>query len=330
MEDFTVLDQTTQNMSASNYRGKLGFAERDDAALSKASVLVVQTLEEFGHEVDRFHAKRAHRVNLDCDHYIVSLRHRRSPAPMRQSDGAPCRSHLDITFTPRFPEQTDQELTEMLLARSMQALLTELNATTVEWLETGVMLDRAAFLSAFGSSYAEGPSSARDTVAQDIQVPVDAAGAVPVDAAAPEQAELAATIKAFDSYAARSGGAQVETITRVPAKTPRFASVEDTFGTLTTECDRVIERRAGKKPSEILSAYRKVTGVVSLGGCNAGTMSAWVLTAIMAMLSLPLGITAAAVNLARGGDMRFSVQMLGVLALLMFLQSSGLVYAALL
>ena len=322
MEDFTVLDQTTQNMLASHYRGKLGFAERDDAALSKASVLVVQTLEESGHEVDRFHAKRAHRVNLDCDHYIVSLRHRRSPAPMRQSDGAPCRSHLDITFTPRFPEQTDQELTEMLLARSMQALLTELNATTVEWLETGVMLDRAAFLSAFGSSYAEGPSSARDTVAQDIQVPVDAA--------VPEQAELAATIKAFDSYAARSGGAQVETIARVPAKTPRFASVEDTFGTLTTECDRVIERRAGKTPSEILSAYRKVTGVVSLGGCNAGTMSAWVLTAIMATMSLPLGITAAAVNLARGGDMRFSVQMLGVLALLMFLQSSGLVYAALL
>ncbi|WHQ81218.1 hypothetical protein [Tritonibacter mobilis] len=315
-----MLDQTTQNVSASAYRGKLGFGERDETALSKASVLVVQTLEEFGHEVEQFHTKRAHRVRLECDHYIVDIRHRRSPHPMRQSDGAPCRSHLDLIFTPRFPEHVDAELTEMILARAMQALLADLEATTVEWLDTGVMLEREAFLSAF----APDPVAEMD-IACDIQLPVDDQSATPVG----EVQYIAQPVAAFDNYSARDTSEDVvQTPETCPRGAARFAPVDETFGSLTLACDRVIERRAPAKQSDLSAACRKVSGVLSFKNCNPNTASAWVLTAIMAIFSLPIGITAAAVNLIRGGDMRFSVQMMAVLAALMFLESSVLLNAA--
>jgi len=346
-----VLDQTTQNVSASAYRSKLGFAERDETALSTASTLVVQTLEEYGHEVDQFHAKRAHRVSLECDHFIVDLRHRRSPAPMRQTDGAPCRSQLDLIITPRFPERTDAELVEMLLARMLENLLGELDATTVEWLDTAIVLDRAAFLSAFApeqpspdqtSGQTTGQTSgqtAQELLTQDIQMPINEQEATPVTAAR-NPLSCAHPVLAFDSYAARHadplpdsdslGGIAPDASDRPrTAGRSRFAPVEETFGTLTMQCDRIIERRDRAGQGDFAAACRKVTGVFASRGSSVNTASAWVLTAILAILALPLGITAAAVNLVRGGDMRFSVQMLALMALLMFLQSSGLVHAAL-
>ncbi|MCG7628417.1 hypothetical protein MHM88_11425 [Epibacterium sp. MM17-32] len=333
MEDFTVLDQITQNVSATAFRGKLGFSERDETALSTACTLVVQTLEEFGHEVDQFHAKRAHRVTLECDHYIVDLRHRRSPAPMRQSDGVACRCQLDVTFTPRFPERTDAELTEMLLARSLQALLSQLDASSVEWLDTAVILDRDAFLSAFAAETAE---PAEDVSVRDIQLPITDPNATAVPQPTPEETDLAQPIRAYDTYAARQGTSESTAApaaphtTAQPGSPQRFAPVEETFGSLTEACDRIIERRDGPRPARHLgNACRKLGTSLSKRGWTANTTSAWVLTLVMTLLALPLGITAAAVNLVRGGDMRFSVQMLAVMALLMFLQSSGLVHAAL-
>ncbi|MDF9302530.1 hypothetical protein P5P81_08365 [Tritonibacter mobilis] len=332
MEDFTVLDQTTQNVQTSAYRGKLGFGERDEAALSKASVLVVQTLEEFGHEVDQFHTKRAHRIRLECDHYIVDIRHRRSPHPMRQSDGNPCRSHLDLILTPRFPDHVDAELTEMILARTLQSLLAELDATTVEWLETGIMLDRDAFLAAFApETQSEEQTAPLDGVdlACDIQLPIDDQSATPIGDARPAATPVMAPVMAFDSYAARNADAEQDAreAPQCPKGAARFAPVDETFGSLSLACDRVIERRAPAQ-KDLSATYKKVSGALSLENCTPNKASAWVLTAIMALFSLPLGITAAAVNFIRGGDMRFSVQMMALLAVLVFLESTVLLNAA--
>ncbi|TNJ40889.1 hypothetical protein [Phaeobacter sp. B1627] len=316
MEDFTVLDQKIQNVSATSFRGKLGFADRSETTLSTASTIVVNTLQEYGHEVDQFQARRAHRISLDCDQYTVGICHRRSPTPMRQLDGEACRSSLAVTLTPRYPDHTDEELSEMLMARVLYDLLGELDATTVEWLDTGVVLDRAAFLAVFA---AEGVQ-----VAQDIQTPIDTATAKPIGRTPPllvgEILDPDTTARPAPRSAAKS---------RQASRRSRFASVEETFGGLTLECDRIIERRDTSRDSGFTQACRKLTDFVSPQAWTPNKASAWVMTAILAILALPLGITAAAVNLVRGGDIRFSVQMMLVLAFIMFLQSSGLGHAGL-
>ncbi|OIQ26160.1 MAG: hypothetical protein BM562_16590 [Alphaproteobacteria bacterium MedPE-SWcel] len=338
-----MLDQRTQNVSATSFRGKLGFAERIETTLGTASTVVVNTLQDCGHEVDQFQARRAHRISLECDQYTVEICHRRSPAPMRQRDGEACRSYLELTLSPRFPDHTDEELSEMLMARALHDLLAELEATTVEWLDTGVVLDRAAFLAVFASEGAQ--------YAQDIQTPIETATATPIgsapqqelaeevvlDFAASEQQAHDTTHKAqpvlvgeildpdVTSRSAPGQAAEAET----PPRRSRFASVEETFGGLTMECDRIIERRDTSKDGGFTSACRKLTGLFSPQEWTPNKASAWVMTAILAILALPLGVTAAAVNLVRGGDIRFSVQMMLVLAFVMFLQTSGLVHAAL-
>ncbi|KUP91754.1 hypothetical protein TRIHO_34160 [Tritonibacter horizontis] len=325
-----MLDQMTQNVSATTFRGRLGFATRDETALATASTSVVGTLEDYGHEVDQFQARRAHRILLECDHYMIELRHRRSPSPMRQLNGTACRSELDVIFKPRFPEKTDEELTELLLARVLHRLLTQLDATTVEWLDTAVVLDRAAFLAVFAPE--------ADDIAADIQIPVDRDGARPVGRRDPRRAR---PVLAFDSYAARmeipllqgeildGDDAPHQRAEQNRAPVSPFAPVEETLGAITIECDRIIERRKTATPGQFSGAYQKMSGLIARPNWTANVVSAWALTAILAIFALPLGVTAAAVNLVRGGDIRFSVQMMGVLTLLMFLQSSELVHAAL-
>lgn len=315
MEDFTVLDQTTQNVSATVYRGKLGFQLREDSTLATAATLVIKTLEEYGHEVDGFHSKRAHRVTMDCDSYVVELRHRRTPSPLRQTNGEACRCQLDVLFRPRFPDHTDEEMTELLLARVMQMLLGELSATTVEWLDTGIVMDSATFLSAFADHLEAAP------VVADIQTPIGVETAEPV---------MPARISAFDSYRKRIKRQERPAApVKAPKSAARFADIDETFGSLERTCDRIIERRDSARDKELVAAYRKVTRAMLPRGTTPNRATAWVLTAVMAVISLPVGLTVAAVNLARGGDVRFSLQMLAATAALIVLYSSELVHAAL-
>nr|WP_175582228.1 hypothetical protein [Phaeobacter sp. HF9A] len=276
------MDQTTQNVSPAAYRGKIGFVERDEQALAKATAIVVRVLENAGHEVDRCRNRPAHRRVLDCDTYLIDLRHRRTPAPMRQADGLACNSALCLTLTPRYPDHTDEELSELLLARLLQALLLDLSATTVEWRETGLTLERDDFLSAF---VPDGAQVSDQGPLCDIQIPVEIDDATPV---------------------ARSPGPH------------SFAPVEQTAETLSRECDRMIDDRATPLPAMAATA----------GPSLIRNGLAWGLTAVLAVLAFPFGLAAAVVNLVRGGDMRFSLQMAAVLALLMVLQSSGLGNAA--
>ena len=327
-----MLDQTTQNVSATEIRGKLGFQHRDESALGKASNLVIETLEEYGHEVDDFKAKRAHRVTLECDSYLIEVRHRRTPSPLRKADGEACRCQMDVIIRPRFPEHTDEELTELLMARILHRLLSELAAETVEWLDSGIVLERDRFLEAFAP---EGDDrSAAATTAKDIQIPIGDDAAAGVTARNPRRAK---TVMAFDSYAEQHNvaadrvmhGEVLTTPVHAPSpKRSRFAPIEETVSSLDKHCDLIIERRNTHKDSELVAAYRKMTRALKPKR-PANAASAWVLTAVMAVIALPLGITAAAVNFMRGGDMRFSLQMLVATGLLVVLQSSELVHAAL-
>ena len=311
-----MLDQVTQKVSDPKISGKLGFAERDETVLARASTLVIQCLEEAGHEVDRFHAQFAHKVALDSDAYAISLRYRRSPRPLRQPNGSPCRVQLEVVLRPRFPDQTDVELGEMLLARILRDVLIGTEACAVEWRATGVSLDRISFLSVF----AEPTSVTSDTAEQSTCRP-----------------HLAAPVLAFDLFAARSSLPVLEGEILDPLAPPqgpsrktdqraeRFAPVEDTFGILDLECDRIIERRSKGRQAEFLRACRKMTRALS----PRESRMAWALTAAMALFALPLGITAAAVHLMRGADVRFSLQMLLVAVLLLVMQLGELVNAAL-
>ncbi len=204
----------------------------------------------------------------------------------------------------------------MLLAQCLHRLLGKLDATTVEWLDTGVVLDRFAFLSVFASE----TRMISQTISADIQMPIEQDGAEPVHIG---DAKTSDPVQAFDAYVARN-----KTAGRTTARS-RFASVDETFGTLAVECDRIIERRTPAAGSQTASARSRVQGLLSRPAWSLNSASAWGLTAILALLALPFGVTAAAVNLVRGGDVRFSAQMMAIVALLMFLQSSGLGHAAL-
>ena len=138
------------------YKGKLGFETRRPDALSTGSAAAVDTLEEYGHSVRHFQSRSPNLIVLECDHYRIDLRYRRHPIKQTEVQDAdnrahetPLRSSLGVTFVPLYPDHCDEELSEMLLAVTLERLVEELEATTVHWLDVPFAMSADTFLGAF-------------------------------------------------------------------------------------------------------------------------------------------------------------------------------------
>ena len=62
-------EMLSQREASDKISVKLGFCDRSPQTLSLASTIVMRTLEEYGHDVEQFHARTGHRVELDCDSF---------------------------------------------------------------------------------------------------------------------------------------------------------------------------------------------------------------------------------------------------------------------
>lgn len=134
------------------FTGRLGLESRDQETLSAAVSAVVDTLEDFGHSAETIEARAENAARLQCDHYFVTVRLRR--VPLRRSSrltGSMLQPSalLEVSLSPVHPEHCDREITEMLLAEVLRRLLSAVEATSVEWLDTEVALTCDQFLSVF-------------------------------------------------------------------------------------------------------------------------------------------------------------------------------------
>ena len=303
---------------------KLGFCDRPANTLSHASTIVMRTLEEYGHDVDQFHARTGHRVELDCDSFRLDLRHRRSPTPLRQADGEACKSQLEILVTPHFPDHHDEEITELLLAMMLHNLICEMEtATTVAWVGNAAEMDCATFMSAF-----EAPGTAAADMSAD-----KAADTAETDALCVE--ENTSPLTAFDAFVDTVEADQHKVDELVldmapvtaspPARTKkraRFAPVDATFNDLAAHCEQLASTLT--PPEATVTAATDVTVRNRLD--QAAT---WATTLLVGLVSVPLALTTVVITLLRSRDLRYGAQMLVVLSLVALIQGTGIVQAAL-
>ena len=180
------------------YKGKLGFETRRPDALSTGSAAAVDTLEEYGHSVRHFQSRSPNLIVLECDHYRIDLRYRRHPIKQTEVQDAdnrahetPLRSSLGVTFVPLYPDHGDEELSEMLLAVTLERLVEELEATTVHWLDVPFAMSADTFLGAFEGD----EDAALDTMVGQQAAPI-AAALTAKEQARPQMAEAEETAHA--------------------------------------------------------------------------------------------------------------------------------------
>lgn len=262
------------------FTGRLGLESRESGTLPAAVTAVVDTLEDFGHPADRIDARAENAARLQCDHYVVTVRLRRVPlrrtSRLTTSMMQPA-ALLELTLSPLYPDHCDQEITEILLAEMLRRLLPEVEATSVEWLDTEVALTCEQFLSAF---------EPKSHVAEQ---PVPQVTAVPIE----------------------------ETHLPRPRGRACFTPVDETAVELEAHCDLAFQDALERRAAEA-----------------AARAHAWVHQPVLARVSRQSwGSQLRATAMAAFGQtgtrrLRFISHLLLLAALILFLDSAGMVQAA--
>ncbi|UWQ81177.1 hypothetical protein K3725_09360 [Leisingera sp. S132] len=273
------------------YTGRLGLECRDGNTLSAAVTAVVDTLDDFGHPAEMITARAENTAQLQCDHYLVSVRLRR--VPLRRASKLPGSvmqpsALLDLSLAPAFPGYCDQEISELLLAEILRRLLDTVEATFVEWLDTGIALTCEQFLSAFE----------------------------------PEAGSSSQPVAAAAAAAARPP----ETVGKVRPR-PRgkdcFTPVDQTALVLDAHCDRAFQE------TEIRKA-ESMTAQASGRSWSGLRVSAFlpVLRAKWSRQVQSSALAAMTLTLTRPRRLRLISHLLFLTALLLYLESAGMVQAA--
>ncbi|NVK15978.1 MAG: hypothetical protein HWE35_17545 [Rhodobacteraceae bacterium] len=268
------------------YTGRLGLECRDGNTLSAAVTAVVDTLDDFGHPAEMITARAENTAQLQCDHYLVYVRLRR--VPLRRASKLPGSvmqpsALLELSLAPAFPGYCDQEVSELLLAEVLRRLLDTVEATFVEWLDTGIALTCEQFLSAFESG--AGTSSQ----------PVAAAAARPPEA--------------------------VGKVRPRPRGKECFTPVDQTAQVLDAHCDRAFHEAEVRKAQS--------PAVPATGRSWSGLRVSAFLPVLRAKWNRQVQSSAlAAMTLTRPRRLRLISHLLFLTALLLYLESAGMVQAA--
>ncbi|WP_282094904.1 hypothetical protein [Epibacterium ulvae] len=285
-------------------KAKLGFEGEVLGLLDAAAPLIVDTLEVYGHDILSSENPTGHTLVLDTDEYCLELRRRRKLTHGWRSPHT-LGDTLELRLTPLYPMYNDQELSETLLACLLHALAVTLPIRSVHWLDWPTELTADQFLSVFETPFAK----------QDIIKPT------PVSVS-----NTAGRLFHRDTplYRATTFGKS----SAKPAPTqraPRFAPIDQTAEQLALQCDLRLKSAAMDQAQSVGSGSWKQYVLDKL----PQHVATFALTAIMATVSAPAAILAGAVNLIRGSDLRFSLQLLVLLTLALYLDSAGMVRAAL-
>lgn len=314
------------------FKGKLGFDGQFTDALSRATPIIIDTFEDHGHDVHTFVSRSASAVSMDLDQFAVELRYR---PRMRRGWKAPqCSGDmLELRLEPLYPEVCDTELSEMLLAALLHNLVVELDVTSVKWLEAPALLTRNQFLSAFETI----DFDAFDT-SEDARVPQPAPGSYVFSYANDDDFSLwdsEETVTVLDQPTTRSADRLSPAITahdrafvnstshrRVgrPRGRSVFAPVDVTVRALETHCDEILMASYIDLDETAMSARASVTD--SAYAQPSSAKSWW------SLASRPFLKALDALNYVRKSELRYSVQILVLTAVALYLHSAGMVQAA--
>ena len=149
-----------------SYYGAMVMTGTDQSRLERCATLIAETLDDYGHPVERTCVLDPIQARITASHYVVTLtltRPRlRSPQFERVSrvdrsaglrPGAridrETRSHMRLEIFPADPNRDDPEISELLLVIMLYRLVGACPVTKVEWLSPRTVLSRETFLEAF-------------------------------------------------------------------------------------------------------------------------------------------------------------------------------------
>ncbi len=326
-------------------KAKLGFDGPAEGLLTHAIPLVTHALADFGHDVLDTTSPSGRRVSLELDEYRVSLVHKRQLNhgwTSQQTRG----DTLEIRLTPLFPLHNDRELSETLLACVLHHTITQLPVQSVLWLDWPNLLTRAQFLSVFqtvdieefappqqthatlSTIFDTPPAEPTPSPAQDMlttaEVLLDSELLPDTAVLSPDEAAMARAQLRRDLA---HDGDDVE-LRPAPASnrhSAAFAPIEQTAQDLSVHCEQMLN--AAEIDDDSAGApVRWTSRALEKAPQHVANLS---LTAVIATVSAPAALIAGTVNFVRGGDLKFSLQLLLLLTVALYLDSAGIVRAAL-
>lgn len=343
------------------YKGKLGFKHRSEEKLALALTELVDTLEDFGHPALQIHAREPHRIGLDTDQYKVTLRLRRIPLRLgvRTPKGVPVpAAYIELVMTPVFPQNCDQEISEIMLAMILRRLTETLDPLVIFWQETAKALAAKEFLGAFER---ETPLEVEPLVASPAMVIADTSSR---DLAADQTESAAATAlmeAALETAAQHSGSvsprsaeadrSQLNLAPSAPAKPAtktssaedrlrmadqaraeaeaertrgqeRFGAVETTSPLLEQQCDKIEQGQS----TQLSRSGRRITG--SRRRTHTSYQSVFGKSRLDWLLAPPRALVSASANALRSVDLVLSLRAVMTAMVVLFLHGSGMVQAA--
>lgn len=306
------------------FKGKLGFGGAFSDALSRATPIVIDTFEDHGHDVHAFAARNSASIRMELDQFTVELRHR---PQMKRGWKAPqwAGDTLELRLTPLFPEFCDQEITEMLLAAVLFNLANDLNPISIKWLNTPVLLSRDEFLSAFEPVDLNNLESAPDAQVPEALVP---AFEMPLAEA--------------DDFAYWHGGTSVAllepAVQRDPMPLDRFLVAADSANAQISQTDTRPRGRSVFDPVDITArALDHHIDEILADDVEPGLVPDAVASlqhppqtkpGVLKRIARPFVKAAETVHLLRTTELRYSFQILLLTALVLYLDSAGMVRAA--
>lgn len=277
------------------YHGGLVFFGDPDHALDRFTRIVTATLEDYGHPVERQSFVDLSQSRVIASRYMVKLTLSDAPdAIFEIKMNNKSLQRLEISLCPVAPGEDDRDISELMLVVMLYRMVDLFATRSIEWLDPATVLTVDEFLGAFTNV-----SPRRVRGRQEILEVADAPfGSV-------EQAEQGLSER-FDELAGPSfHGGQLGVIDLSEQETLAFAY-------------RFNARQASVD----------VATPVEQAESDIRRLAVWGMTGMVGFLSAPVALSMAAVNLARGEDLRLNTNVLSLTGLLVMLQSSGALASA--
>lgn len=292
------------------YHGGVIIAGNQKNALDRFCRIVASTLEDYGHHVDRQTVLDDNLARVVTNDYMIRLTmmpwgkgrgHFDRQARLDRAAGlnrdaevveTEYEHRVEITMTPVQAGSEDREVTELMLVVMLYRVVDVFAVKQVEWMDPETVLTMDQFMGAFSNV-----SPRRVRSHQEVIAP----------------------------------------------KSSRFAPVEETEPGLARHCDAILGRQAhaGEEGLIRLSdeealalAFRRdeqhpdELTAEDMAQNDIRRLATWGLTGMIAFISAPVAASVAAVNLARGEDLRLNTHVLSLTGFIAVMHGSGALTSA--
>ena len=313
------------------YHGGLVFPEKRSHTLDDFCRIVSASLEDYGHKVERTSRLTGEQARITTGQYVALLSLVNIPAPSdtiqrservdeageinlrRRDTVARPSNRLTVTLCATDRERDDSEQSEALLAVMLYRSVEATKPEFVEWLWDDAVLTADLFLQAFAKVSPRRVRS-RQACLQDMATRFD-----PVEETARRIHHQIVTNGVPDAEAemfdpwnalARPGELVIQSAEAGNASASSASLSEEDAIAL------VFRSEPGDDEQPVPFRLHYQQG-------DIWRLGSWVLTGAVAVLSGPVGLSLAAVNLIKGEDFRLNTQVCSLTGMLVVLQSSG-------